>query len=36
MPAAAAATEYSVPPVATDPDGQPTAPYLEPDGSRRQ
>ncbi len=31
------ATEYAVPPVATDPDGQPvTAPYLEPDGSRRQ
>lgn len=36
MPAAAAATEYPEPPVATDPDGQPvTAPYLEPDGSRQ-
>lgn len=36
-PAAADATEYPEPPVATDPDGQPvTAPYLEPDGSRHQ
>ncbi len=36
-PAVADATEYPEPTVATDPDGQPvTAPYMEPDGSRRQ